>query len=704
MKKILSIMMISLIVLLTFSMVTSKTKAEPEELVALPAGAKNMDLSNPTVVLYDQPLTIPTHAKMVVGTPTRITDDANDWIGGTGLNYMGITSACNQTITHIGDLVIDGNQTFVIENCTFIQTGNIYVKDKATLIISHSKLSLNQSISWQYSIHADNDATIYVQNSTLTSSWVFRIIVAGDSYALFNCSNVRPFSYIVGQANSRVSILYTKADVVQGYDCSVITIKESTLWGVGSYSGEASVTVLDSTLDTANLFVHGSLVNVEELRNGLIGEFNTYHNITILEGWAGNITIFHSDIRLGIGLAFEASIANISQSTLSYMDALWDSCVYIYESTINVQATVRHNSTVTIDGSHVWMLNPWYDSLAIILDTIIDIFGCGYGNPTIFISNSTLGTLEVRDFYGKVFCDEVTIRNIHEIVTSQCYIYGNVTFLSHVDHWENSNVTRNFNVIVIDEKGYPLTDTELKLFNQDNAIIWSGLSNGHGKANFNLTFTDSNYTDTLRLEAVKGNLSGTKNVMFLSYTPIIMTLLPALRLPAAIDINPDPLNLKSEDKWITCYIELPDGYNVSDINVSTIMLNDTVPVDLGAPIEIGDCDNDSALELMVNFNWTKVAQYILSKNIIYGNVTLEVSGSLYNDITFTGTVTLLVSSLLGDVNVDGKVDIQDISIAALAFGSCPDHPRWNPLADINKDNMVDISDLALIARNFGKQF
>lgn len=58
--------------------------------------------------------------------------------------------------------------------------------------------------------------------------------------------------------------------------------------------------------------------------------------------------------------------------------------------------------------------------------------------------------------------------------------------------------------------------------------------------------------------------------------------------------------------------------------------------------------------------------------------------------------------LLGDLNLNGNVDIQDIAICSLAFGSFPSHPRWNPIADITHDNRVDIRDVALIAGNFGK--
>ena len=171
---------------------------------------------------------------------------------------------------------------------------------------------------------------------------------------------------------------------------------------------------------------------------------------------------------------------------------------------------------------------------------------------------------------------------------------------------------------------------------------------------------------------------------------------------ANVNFNPEALNLRSRGRWIIAYIELPQDYDAASINVSTIMLDGTVPVDVNASVVIGDYDNDTVPDLMVCFNWTEVADYILSKGIVFGNVTLEVSGKLYNGTIFTGTDTILVSSLVGDVNVDGKVDIGDLSLAAMAFGSYPNHPRWNPNANFNENLEIDIMDIALTAQNYGK--
>jgi parallel beta-helix repeat protein len=58
--------------------------------------------------------------------------------------------------------------------------------------------------------------------------------------------------------------------------------------------------------------------------------------------------------------------------------------------------------------------------------------------------------------------------------------------------------------------------------------------------------------------------------------------------------------------------------------------------------------------------------------------------------------------LLGDLNLDRKVNILDAIEAASAFGSYPGHPKWNEQADVNQDGVVNILDVIILANNFGK--
>lgn len=77
--------------------------------------------------------------------------------------------------------------------------------------------------------------------------------------------------------------------------------------------------------------------------------------------------------------------------------------------------------------------------------------------------------------------------------------------------------------------------------------------------------------------------------------------------------------------------------------------------------------------------------------------TLKVS--YYNG--FGPSYLFRISPLLGDLNNDGAVDIFDVVILALAFGSKPGDPNWNPDADLNNDGVVDIFDVVILVNEFG---
>ncbi len=62
------------------------------------------------------------------------------------------------------------------------------------------------------------------------------------------------------------------------------------------------------------------------------------------------------------------------------------------------------------------------------------------------------------------------------------------------------------------------------------------------------------------------------------------------------------------------------------------------------------------------------------------------------------------TSIPGDVNLDGLVDIFDAIKLAGAFGSKPPNPNFDPYADINADGMVDIYDAILLANHYGQHY
>lgn len=73
------------------------------------------------------------------------------------------------------------------------------------------------------------------------------------------------------------------------------------------------------------------------------------------------------------------------------------------------------------------------------------------------------------------------------------------------------------------------------------------------------------------------------------------------RVIATIDINPDTLNLKSNGEYITAYIELPNGYNVEDIDCTSIRL--------GKKVNSGNLLTNGGFEDGLN-GWTPTASGI----------------------------------------------------------------------------------------------
>ena len=133
---------------------------------------------------------------------------------------------------------------------------------------------------------------------------------------------------------------------------------------------------------------------------------------------------------------------------------------------------------------------------------------------------------------------------------------------------------------------------------------------------------------------------------------------------ATIDIKPDTLNLKSRGRWITAYIELSEGYNLSDIDRATILLNGTVPVDsfwVDKPLEsvIGDYDCDGTPDLMVKFSRCEVIEYIRDvRGVTHGNVNLTITGELCDGTLFEDSDMIRVI-MPGDANCDGCPNICD---------------------------------------------
>jgi len=118
-----------------------------------------------------------------------------------------------------------------------------------------------------------------------------------------------------------------------------------------------------------------------------------------------------------------------------------------------------------------------------------------------------------------------------------------------------------------------------------------------------------------------------------SWISITLEITYTLRIiQAEVEFNPDTLNRKSQGKWVTVYIDLPDGFNEEDIDISTIKLNGMVDAE-EKPTGI---DEDGIL--MVKFDRQAVKALLEPGE----NVEISISGELFNGMEFEGTDTIRV--------------------------------------------------------------
>ncbi len=90
-------------------------------------------------------------------------------------------------------------------------------------------------------------------------------------------------------------------------------------------------------------------------------------------------------------------------------------------------------------------------------------------------------------------------------------------------------------------------------------------------------------------------------------------------------------------------------------------------------------------------------RYVLKATI--QTVTGEIAAN-QGDNNWTGSLIRITPP--GDLDFNGVVDILDAASLAIAYGSTPGSPTWNPEADIDRNGVVDILDAAQVAFFYGK--
>ncbi len=93
----------------------------------------------------------------------------------------------------------------------------------------------------------------------------------------------------------------------------------------------------------------------------------------------------------------------------------------------------------------------------------------------------------------------------------------------------------------------------------------------------------------------------------------------------------------------------------------------------------------------------------LTPELSLGQHFIEVRATNQWGISGYANTTVEVKPYLStDLNQDGTVNILDITIVAVAYGSKSGDPKWNAVADLDKNGWINIIDMTMVAKDYGK--
>jgi hypothetical protein len=161
---------------------------------------------------------------------------------------------------------------------------------------------------------------------------------------------------------------------------------------------------------------------------------------------------------------------------------------------------------------------------------------------------------------------------------------------------------------------------------------------------------------------------------FSNNVSVLLNTSPTPQVTVAFDFTPEALNLASHGLWVTGYIQPVAPLAAADIDIASLRLNGSVPVDPEAPTALGDHDGDGITDLMVKFSRLAVEELGLSEG---------------NNVPVTITGTFPCGSLIGTdyIRVLHAVVSSPVAGARLTAGTVTE-VRWQTPAGVNVESMA----------------
>lgn len=457
---------------------------------------------------------------------------------------------------YAGDLVLTGNDVMTIENTTYTQTGNIYIRDNAKLTIRNSRLIVNISYHDQYKLEMTGKASLEIINSTLAAgipneNIQFNIfdettlivqdsdLREGAAVFTFGANAGALFKGNSAFTNSKVGQIHLFFTPLGSQKVSVSNSEsnEFTLRFRGSFQGEFS-NLKPGLLTTWVYQENGHDITIQN---------TTIYNITVAADGPSQVVIRNSEIfSFGpttpdpsiILRVVDSKIHNIPLHGLSGITATFNGLKPGIFSNwkLSDHSTGGPLPEIILENSqiiHAWQVSAFGSNLSI---NDSDLYLRAYwGVNNLNVTNSTVRDLMLYQSTNDIITfDNSSIDFLDVYVPpNSTAIRGNITFIQpQVKRWFGpSNIKRTFPVSIIGDFRDTKPTAYLSLQDKTGTLIWSGQTDSQGKASFDIDFNDANYTDIWSLTIQFIGRTTTESITLLTSTPIkIARTIPVIQV------------------------------------------------------------------------------------------------------------------------------------------------------------------------------
>lgn len=472
----------------------------------------------------------------------------------------------------IDDLIVENGQTKIIEDQKLTIEGDIIVKSNGTLIIRNSDITINSHYKNQYWVLVHPGATLLMENTVFRDGPVPNLAEVGKFGEI---ENFRYGETVIQPENARVILRNTTSEPRIGPGDGATVILENSYLSILFWRSLESVTttVTNSSIQMLHIWLHGEKEGDVELSGLGGGRKQSFH----LSVESANLTIENSEVKqysvaLWSGYPHRDCRKNvlIQDSQLSEIFAVFPkgSNVKLW----NMKPGFFENWSIkdNMNGSGVpWNLtlkNVSIDKWKLDFHDTAEIENSSFHLDTwdkakVVVKNSTIvSNHHTRGGYIKFINSVISDRPWHftgvrflydpharPVDYQPIYVYEfenstvgpyaelsitddkiNITFKGNLSlkitpgkvHWFGGTITREYNVIVFDEKQSPLSNQTVVLFDPSGKQIWEKSTDENGLIYFNLTFNKENYEDEFLLQTTIDDLKVSKEVSFFTDTPI----------------------------------------------------------------------------------------------------------------------------------------------------------------------------------------